>query len=65
MSESDEVMSLKRLYAHYARKHPQPHSSPFLEDVELKTAAAEATASYAAWKKMQDRLARLFANKNK
>lgn len=64
-SSSDEVMSLKRLYAHYSHKQLQPPPSPFLEDLGLETAATEATASYAAWKKMQDRLAQLFATKNK
>ncbi len=59
-SPSDGVLSLKRLYAHYAAKKQHIPSSSLVEEGELEEAAAEATASYAAWKKMQNRLAQFF-----
>lgn len=56
---SDGAIYLKRLYAHYTTKKLSSGSPSLIEDLGLEEAAAEATASYAAWKKMQEQLAQI------
>lgn len=58
-SPSEGMVYLKRLYAHYATKKLPSDSPSLIEDLGLEAAAAEATASYAAWKKMQEQLAQI------
>lgn len=58
-SPSEGTIYLKRLYAHYTTKNLPSGSPSLMEDLDLEAACAEATASYAAWKKMQEQLAHM------